>query len=172
MKALVETSVNDVDLRRQLVEIAFNNDNVRRKLLFNAIEKNDVPLVKFVLNGGMNLNFAYNHKGYWDSPLEMALRFGYNIEILRLLFQSGADPNFIHHNEITPLALAVGSEDPQVVQLFMDYGANPNLGNNKGLTAYDALNQMRYEYNMSDNKYNELYKIMSVDIEEPYVNYY
>jgi ankyrin repeat protein len=160
MKGLSKVAVNDRDLRRQLVEIALNNDDIRREL-FNAIENNDIKMCRFVLNGGMNVNFTYNLYGNWSTPLEIALRAGTNIEILRLLFQAGGDPNFLHHDEITPLTLAIGSEDPQIVKLFIDYGGDPNILNKDGVTAYTFLEEIRE--NIDEELYNELFNILSVD---------
>jgi ankyrin repeat protein len=163
--ALWKASVNNRNLRSQLVEIAMNNDDVRRELLLPALDDNYIQLARFVLNGGMDVNFAYDRKGYWTTPLEIALRSEDNMEMLRLLFQAGANPNFVHHKKGTPLVLAIATEDSQIVKLFMDYGANPELRGNDGETAYTFLEQIRDD--IGDEKYYELLNLISNTVKEP-----
>jgi hypothetical protein len=65
----------------------------------------------------MNVNFIYDYDGNRFSPLELALRSEADIEIFRLLFQAGADPNFQHDGEITPLTLGLGFEGDQIFNM-------------------------------------------------------
>ncbi len=47
--------------------------------------------------------------------------------MIRLLLNHGADPNLHSKEDMTPLHRAVQVNDTAIVQLLLDYDANPNL---------------------------------------------
>ena len=62
------------------------------KAMFKAIQDNDLELVKFYLNTGIDPN--YQHPEFMALPLAECLRYN-NLEIAKLLLSKGAKPLII-----------------------------------------------------------------------------
>jgi ankyrin repeat protein len=77
------------------------------------------PLVMAVIYG-----FPQNRKA--DEPLSLL-----TLELVELLLQKGAKPNFIDAAGITPLALAADNNLPEVEELLLKYGAKKRDENSK-----------------------------------------
>lgn len=166
---------NDDTLRRFLW-MMLNDQDIRRQLLFYAMDKSSLNMLKFVLHGGMNLDFLYVPKK--TTPLLYLINDGEKYDkLVRLLLREGASPNFYSGNE-SPLSKLISqttnpyydlrSEESSInmVKLLMDYGADPNIPDNRGTTALEKLENKR-EY-LSEDLYNKLLDILTVDhIKEP-----
>jgi ankyrin repeat protein len=72
----------------QTLLLKMNDDNVRKKLLIDAIEKNDIPTASSLISSGsVNLNGEP-----W--PLHRAAEHG-RVEIMTMLLDAGADINAV-----------------------------------------------------------------------------
>ena len=83
------------------------------------------------------------------SPLMLAIYNRSSIEIIKLLLERGADPNFKLEDNSTPLIVASVPNkrtknsfiDPQVIQLLLDHKADITIKNSKGKTALDYMKE-------------------------------
>lgn len=95
--------------------------------LFLAIQQQQVPVARFLLEHGANPNIHYPASNT-TMPLHLAAGQG-NIEEARLLLEHGAQINGVEQNNSTPLEYAVGGSSKEMVELLFANGAtNPNKG--------------------------------------------
>ena len=95
-------------------------------------------LIKLLLEHGAQAN-ASNHYGH--TPLHVATQNS-NPEALTLLLEAGADPNAQNRNGATPMhSAATGTQDTNVWQILLHYGARLDLTNKTGKTALDLARQ-------------------------------
>lgn len=113
--------------------------------LFDAIESNNIEMVKDILNSGINPNIR---KGY-TIPLIYAIQsasdyrsyendyasHNHMIKIIELLLERGADPNFSTIEGDTALMHASMLNEKEIINLLLNNGADINLKNNDGDTA-------------------------------------
>lgn len=79
--------------------------------------------------------------GYEDySLLGMASKLG-NPEIVTILLQSGANPNFIDSNGYTSLYYAVKENHISVAKILLDFDANPNICSTLNILSLACFNQ-------------------------------
>lgn len=64
-------------------------------------------------------------------------------EIVRLLLESGADPNAKSHEGGTPLHSAAFTGDLEIAEMLLAYGADPNATDPKGRTPLDIARDRR-----------------------------
>ncbi len=98
--------------------------------LFAAIERTDVTSLRNALEAGADAN-AINEAG--SSALFEAVR-KQSLDACRLLVAAGADVNFVNEQNIgaTPLMMAVGYKEPQIVNLLLENDADVNLADANG----------------------------------------
>lgn len=89
--------------------------------LIHAVDKNDVALVKQLLDGGADVHELTKKQ---SSPLDFAANRG-RCELIRLLVQHGAKPNG-ESGAILPLSQAARGGHADAVKLLCDLGADPN----------------------------------------------
>ena len=99
--------------------------------LIDYISKNDYDNVEAYMgyfslfNQPEGLNFEFNG----HSPLAVACNSNKTLDIVKLLLDHDADPNYIlkEHNE-TALHVAIAwKENIDIVKILLDYGADPNI---------------------------------------------
>lgn len=103
------------------------------KEMLKYIENVDEP---FILDQGLVSLLAI---AAYNNPTSM--------KILRLLLKKGANPNFIIEKGYTPFMFVAGAAktgqefyiNPQVIQLFLDYGADITLMNQERKSAFDYM---------------------------------
>lgn len=61
-----------------------------------------------------------------NTPLLMAIPNFHNLELVKLLLEAGADPNYENAEGITPLRLACGNGDIEIINLLVAAGADLN----------------------------------------------
>ena len=66
-------------------------------------------------------------------PLHAAVRAGH-VQLIRLLLESGSDPNAQTNNKSTPLTLSLQEGSSEITELLLDAGANPSAPNGLGYT--------------------------------------
>ena len=90
----------------------------------------DKEKIEFFLNKGMNPNSEFSGK----NPLKSAI-FNDNSELVKLLLENGANPNFRFVDGSTPLIVAAHKDNPEIVELLLQYGADVKIKDTKGITA-------------------------------------
>ena len=99
--------------------------------LMLAVRKGYIDIVNIFLNDGADVNTKTDEG---DTLLRMAIS-NEHPETALLLIQNGADVNFIEKaSYITPLWLAAGRGQTQVVELLLKYGADLNAKDKCGRT--------------------------------------
>ena len=109
---------------RELIKLGANTLLLKngKNLIEVAIMMNEIPMLKVLLEEGLNPNM----QGEDDStPLTYALRVK-RFDSILLLLAYGAEPNQKDGDERTPLHLAVRQGDTNSVQLLLAYKASPN----------------------------------------------
>lgn len=102
-------------------------------LLNVAIRCENESLVKKLINLGVNINIPSEDRGY--TPVMDAVWKG-NKKITKLLIQKGADLNTINKEGQTNLILAVGADKIDICKLLVENGANPDIKDQMGMSAY------------------------------------
>jgi ankyrin repeat protein len=101
--------------------------------LYVAISRNDIDVVKKIINqDGFNVNKVIGTR-YGDQPLHVATYYG-RYEIAKLLLEKGADVNAIMPNTSarTPLLTAIWKKHFDVAVLLLKNGADPIIPNLQG----------------------------------------
>src|SRR4030042_6269818 len=101
--------------------------------LFAAVEKNDIPKVRFLLPLGADVNAKDPYASM--TPLMMAAYDGYT-EIAKLLIEKGAEVNAKGGGDMdmTPLIYAASQDRLDMVKLLIENGANVNVKTKYGWT--------------------------------------
>ena len=89
------------------------------KELFHAVQTNDIDLVEYHLETGVDPN--YQHPEFLAAPLVESIRFNH-IEITTLLLKKGADPQIkeIWGGE-TPLSVAQTTNNQAAIKLLKQF---------------------------------------------------
>ena len=107
-------------------------DGDARTALISAVNENNLDFIKWLLDHGANINHQ-DRTGY--SALHFIAQ-DKQVDLAKYFLDKGADPNLkdIHGN--TPFMTAVhGSRfEKRILKMMLEYGANPDLGNNYGVT--------------------------------------
>ncbi len=92
--------------------------------IHDTINVEDVNEVKHLIESGVNLN---PRSDIMDPPLVTAIKQG-NLEIIRLLLDSGADPNTVlvrgPGDDISILSLVLYQDDESMLDLFIEYSVS------------------------------------------------
>ncbi|KAL7937834.1 ankyrin repeat-containing domain protein [Trichoderma chlorosporum] len=100
-----------------------------RRLIIQSIANGQLLITGLLLEMITDVNFRI--QGH--SPLGVAASKGY-AEIVHLLLQTGAKPDFLDGNDCSPLHGAVSGAHADTVALLLRRGANPNLSDAFGQT--------------------------------------
>lgn len=107
-------------------------------VLHRAAMSENPEILRFLITKGLNVN---DHGRRYCTPLDFALRMNAlqsrgSLENARTLLNHGARKSIdVSCNGYTPLMIAV--PDEKVVKFLIDYGADRNIKNRSGQTAYD-----------------------------------
>jgi len=89
------------------------------KAMFKAIQDNDLELVRFYINMGIDIN--YQHPEYLALPLSESIRYNH-LEIAELLLSNGADLNIIEmESRVSPLDLAKKRGNQKTIELLQEF---------------------------------------------------
>ena len=100
--------------------------------LISAVLSQDVPVVKYLLNKGADIN-AKDTSSDQETPLMYAAWMG-NLEMVDLLIRLGADVNYKDDKGTTALAMAAFNGNADVVEHLIAHQADANAKNNAGQT--------------------------------------
>jgi ankyrin repeat protein len=101
--------------------------------LFEAVEKNDIEKVRYLIAIGADVNVRDSYASM--SPLMMVAYDGYT-EMARLLIEKGAEVNAKGGADLdmTPLIFAASQDRIDMVKLLIEKGANVNVKTKYGWT--------------------------------------
>lgn len=86
------------------------------KAMFKAIQDNDLELVRFYINHGIDVN--YQHPEYLALPLSESIRYNH-LEVAELLLSNGAQASIIEiESGVSPLDLARKRSNKKAVDLL------------------------------------------------------
>ena len=137
---------SNTDIAKYLIEHGANV-NARAALISGEMTATPLSLasqsglpdvVKLLLEKGADLNYCVTHPGYEQSngtPLILALKNGH-FDIAKMLVAAGADinaPGCMYGGEGTP-AIYFSVGDPELTELLLSKGADPNLRLEHGWT--------------------------------------
>ena len=111
--------------------------------LLNEIFNENISDVEDLIKSGVDINYIGENG---DTPLLVAVETQ-NYELVKILLQNKADPNSVSrlpslHAAIDTAVEATKNNDhikedsTQIIELLLEYGANPNLTDFNGKTAY------------------------------------
>lgn len=98
-----------------------------------AARSDNLAAVKWLLNNGADLNGISKDRGY--SAVMDAVWRG-NEEITAFLVNKGAELNTISKEGQTMLVLAVGADKTEIVRILAENGADPDIQDGMGMSAY------------------------------------
>lgn len=109
--------------------------------IFKSIgEHAPLESIKFLLEKGLDVNAI---DSYGNTPLLYAVRQR-NVEGMRLLLENGADKLIEHENlegiSALRMSLINGNYNFDVINILLEYGANPDKKSIKGSTVRERLN--------------------------------
>ena len=117
--------------------IRFARGYVATLQLHDAIYFEDDHLVQKLVDAGADVNSDLGVHGGW-TPLQRASACR-NAKVVKILIKAGADVDAtIEGNETTPLHWSVQDGNPDIAELLLNAGADPNSIDN-GWTALDSL---------------------------------
>ncbi|CAH1800740.1 unnamed protein product [Owenia fusiformis] len=145
-----------MDISKSLVDI---NSQLHSALYFKNAEK----LVE-LLNNGADPNYVHEDVAIFLHAVFCAYHFVSlaDYECVKILLNFGADPNVINPGGMTPLKAAIALNDPNMVEILLQNGANvshPKTSISEFLAKLPAWSELHYGKVVilwdSDNTYNE-----------------
>ena len=110
-----------------------SKDELGTPLLNVAVRAENLEYVKRFLEMGAELNAISQDRGY--TALMDAVQAG-NAEITEYLIKQGAELNTISKEGQSNLVLAVGANQKKICQLLAENGADPDIKDQMGMSAY------------------------------------
>ena len=152
----------------QLNQTELNNS------LFKAIEKSNVEEVKRLVETGADVRSyqtierlkGFEIKTLKQSVLNCAIlnkrKEEDTLQIVEILLAAGADINsiFDFNDNWTPLMNAVVEQQPSIVQILVEHGADEKIREEKGRTVFDILT------GLNDFRWNHVSGVLSNAINE------
>jgi len=102
--------------------------------MLNIAARNDrLDFVQWLVEQGADINAVSEDRGY--TAIMDAVWRG-NIEITEYLIKKGSDLNTINKEGQSMLVLAVGANRTQICKILAENGANPDIPDAMGMSAY------------------------------------
>lgn len=108
-------------------------DSEGSPMLNIAVRSDNFAAVKWLVSCGANINCVSKDRGY--TPIMDSVWRG-NLEMTKYFIEKGAELNTISKEGQTMLILAVGSEKTDIVKLLAENGADPDIQDEMGMSAY------------------------------------
>ena len=123
--------VADLLLANKAIDVNLTNQNGENPLMMAAIEGQLSLVETLVLKNKAEVN-----KSGW-TPLHYACTTG-KLNVAEFLVSKGAKVNALSQSETTPLMMAVGSGNDQLIKFLLDNGADLRMRNHEGYSAIDV----------------------------------
>lgn len=107
-----------------------------------AVRSDNYELTEWLIENGADINTESEDRGY--TPVMDAVWRG-NEKITRFMISKGADLNTICKEGQSNLVLAVGANRPGIVKLLVENGADPDIKDMMGMSAYQYAKLFRKE---------------------------
>lgn len=121
-----------IDIQGLILDAGLTLDHAENNielLLLKAVQGKRIPVARFLLKNGANLNVDVE-----GLPLHVATQSG-AYEMTKFLVESGANIHTVTAEEQTVLMLAVKSGNIRLVKYFLDTGAKMDVSDVNGLSA-------------------------------------
>lgn len=132
--------------------------------LHRASRSNHLQVCRYLLKEGADPNIL-DECDENKTPLFKAVEEG-NIEIVKLLVQSGSDVNRVNNEGRTPLAYAVSNQDIEIVQVLTSTGIDIHLKDHSGKSALDYALEAR-EYFEDEDDIRDIQKMIDLMTQRP-----
>ena len=119
-----------------------SRDESGTSMLNVAVRNDNEDFVKQFLSLGADINSVSEDRGY--TPVMDAVWRG-NLEITKLLVKKGAELNTINKEGQTNLVLAVGADKNDICKVLVEHGADPDIKDQMGMSAYGYATLFRKE---------------------------
>lgn len=107
-----------------------------------AVRNDNEELVKKFIKLGADINLTSEDRGY--TPVMDAVWRG-NLELTKLFIKEGAELNTINKEGQSNLVLAVGADRVKIVEVLANAGADPDIKDQMGMSAYGYASLFRKE---------------------------
>lgn len=107
-----------------------------------AVRNDNEELVKKFIKLGADINQISEDRGY--TPVMDAVWRG-NLELTKLFIKQGAELNTINKEGQTNLVLAVGADKTKIVEVLVKAGADPDIKDQMGMSAYGYASLFKKE---------------------------
>ncbi len=98
------------------------------KMVSVGDRESKIEMIKSLVNAGLSVNQEipknFDSPSSYQTSLQYVMRNFNNAELIELMLQMGANPNYISHNEETNLQTAINIGDKKIIGLLINYGAN------------------------------------------------
>ncbi len=122
--------VTDLLLANPSTNVNLANKSGENALMMAAFD-GDLPTVKMLV---LEKKASVNKRGW--APIHYAATNGH-LQIVQFLMAHGAKVNAYSPSETTPLMMAIGSGNDDLIKYLLDNGADLSLRNHEGYTAID-----------------------------------
>lgn len=122
--------VTDLLLTNPATNVNLANKSGENALMMAAFD-GDLPTVKMLV---LEKKASVNKRGW--APIHYAATNGH-LQIVQFLMAHGAKVNAYSPSETTPLMMAIGSGNDELIKYLLDNGADLSLRNHEGYTAID-----------------------------------
>lgn len=119
-----------------------STDDIGTPMLNIAVRNDNEEFAKRLIELGADINAVSIDRGY-TAVMDAVWRG--NLELTKLLISKGADLNTINKEGQNNLVLAVGADKDKIVKLLVENGANPDIKDQMGMSAYGYATLFRKE---------------------------
>lgn len=158
-KAIDDDTI-DSDMRLKIIDgcielcPSFDINYKESQALFTAISNGDYPLIKLLIEHGINIT-ARDNQAIIDT-----CDYGMNYNIIKILLEYGADP-IAQDNQ--PIINICGNDDPDIIniiKLLIEYGADPLARNNEAITRAGNITIVKFLINLGADPFAQNNKLL------------
>lgn len=128
---LVYITFSTFNSRRKMIQIIQTGKVTAAEKYENGIDRRNFKYLQYLVSNGVDINARYDVSK--KTPLMDAVRYPGNLEVVKFMFNNGADISLRDRNGNTVLLMAVFAQKLNVVEFLLANGADINSRNNDGL---------------------------------------